>query len=74
MSNETIESLSDEEDEDEEDEIIVKIKSISKYFSETNLIVVNNVSFNLYKNQITSLLGHNGAGLFYLFFFFILII
>ncbi|UJR24690.1 hypothetical protein I4U23_006063 [Adineta vaga] len=42
--------------------IIVKIRSLCKYFPEANRIAVNNVDFNLNKNQITALLGHNGAG------------
>jgi ABC-type sugar transport system ATPase subunit len=64
MSDESLESLSSED----EDKRIVQIKSLIKYFPQTNRTVVNNVSFNLYENQITALLGHNGAGLFYLLF------
>jgi len=67
MSNESLNSLSNE-DEDE-NEIIVKIKSLFKYFPETNINVLNNVSFDLYENEISALLGHNGAGLFYFIYY-----
>ena len=39
----------------------LKIKNITKIF-EDNKKALNNVSFNLYKNEIFALLGHNGAG------------
>jgi hypothetical protein len=58
-SEESFESLEIGEDEKE---IIVKIKSLIKYFPQTNRNVVDNVSFDLYENEITALLGHNGAG------------
>jgi ABC-type sugar transport system ATPase subunit len=62
MSDESFKSLSNE-DEDENNRI-VQIKSLIKYFPQTNRTVVNNVSFDLYENEITALLGHNGAGKF----------
>jgi ABC-type transport system involved in cytochrome bd biosynthesis fused ATPase/permease subunit len=58
-SDETLKSSEDES----EDNIIVEVESLYKFYPETNRTVVNNVEFNLYENQITSLLGHNGAGL-----------
>lgn len=67
MSNETIESSLSDQYENNSNTIIVQVESLNKYFSETNKIVINNISFNLYENQITSLLGHNGAGLFLVF-------
>jgi len=67
MSDESLKSLSNEN----ENNIIVEIKSLIKYFPQTNRTVVNNVSFNLYENQITALLGHNGAGLLFHFSSFI---
>ena len=39
----------------------LKIKNITKIFDD-NKKALNNVSFNLYKNEIFALLGHNGAG------------
>ena len=52
---------SSDEDKDK-DELIVEIRSLVKYFPSTNRFGVNNVSFDLYENEITALLGHNGAG------------
>jgi ABC-type polysaccharide/polyol phosphate transport system ATPase subunit len=60
LSDESLSSLSDEND------LIVEIKSLIKCYPETNRFVVNNISFNLYSNEITALVGHNGAGLIYL--------
>lgn len=48
--------------------IIVQVKSIEKYFPQTNHYALYDISFNLYENQITALIGHNGAGLFILSF------
>ena len=39
---------------------ILKIKNIKKSFKDK--LVLNNLSFNLYRNEIFVLLGHNGAG------------
>ena len=39
---------------------ILEIKNIKKSFG--NKIVLNNISFKLYRNEIFVLLGHNGAG------------
>ncbi|CAF1266993.1 unnamed protein product [Rotaria sp. Silwood1] len=47
---------------DNENIIIVQVESIRKDFPQTNRTVINNISFNLYQNQITTLIGHNGAG------------
>ena len=60
MSDESLTSLSNERED--QNSIIVQIESLTKSFPQTNRTVVNNVSFNLYQNQITALLGHNGAG------------
>ena len=38
----------------------IKIQGLTKRFR--NKVAVNNLSFDMYENQITSLLGHNGAG------------
>ncbi len=67
MSDESLKSLSNENENENENNLIVEIKYLFKYFSETNRTVVNNVSFNLYENEITALVGHNGAGLFVFF-------
>lgn len=46
----------------------IKIKSMSKRFGKST--VVNQLSLNMYEDQITVLLGHNGAGeLYYKSFF-----
>lgn len=44
----------------------VKMSNITKKFRSgfKKKVAVNNVSINFYENQITSLLGHNGAGEF----------
>ncbi|CAF1436607.1 unnamed protein product, partial [Rotaria sordida] len=60
ISDESLKSLPDEY-EDNENPIIVQVESLMKYFPQTNRTVVKNISFNLYENQITALLGHNGA-------------
>ena len=44
--------------EDKKD--IFQIKNIKQYYGDK--LVINNVSFNLYPNEIFVLLGHNGAG------------
>lgn len=41
-------------------EVGIKIDKVTKLFGEST--VVNQLSFNMYKGQITVLLGHNGAG------------
>ncbi|CAF4478052.1 unnamed protein product [Rotaria sp. Silwood2] len=61
MSDDTLESISDEF-QDNNSDLIVQVESIRKYFPQTNRTVINNISFYLYRNQITALLGHNGAG------------
>ncbi|CAF3536975.1 unnamed protein product [Rotaria sp. Silwood1] len=53
---------------DNENIIIVQVESIRKDFPQTNRTVINNISFNLYQNQITTLIGHNGAGLLLFYF------
>ena len=40
---------------------LIQIMNICKTF-EDGKVALNNVSFNLYRNEIFSLLGHNGAG------------
>ena len=40
---------------------VLKIRNICKIFDDGKK-ALNNVSFNLYKNEIFALLGHNGAG------------
>ncbi|KAF2894182.1 hypothetical protein ILUMI_11989 [Ignelater luminosus] len=42
-------------------EVGVKIQNLRKRFSKKN-VALKNLSLNLYKDQITVLLGHNGAG------------
>ncbi len=39
----------------------VQVKNLTKIYS-NNKVAVNNLSVNFYENQITSFLGHNGAG------------
>lgn len=46
----------------DDDSIIVKIEALCKFFPQANRMAVDNVHFNLYENQITGILGHNGAG------------
>jgi ABC-type multidrug transport system ATPase subunit len=40
--------------------ISVKLKSLSKIFG--NLKAVDALNFNVYENEVLTLLGHNGAG------------
>lgn len=42
----------------------VQVQGLVKTFGDTT--VVNGLTFDMYPNQITALLGHNGAGLFLL--------
>ena len=58
-------------DESFDDELIVEIKDLNKCYSSTNKCVLKNISFNLYENQISSLLGQNGAGLSFLLLLFL---
>ncbi|CAF4245429.1 unnamed protein product, partial [Adineta steineri] len=55
-------SSSKHEFHENENNLIIEIDSLYKSFGETNQFVLNNIHFNLYQNQITTLLGHNGAG------------
>lgn len=44
---------------------IIRIQKVSKYFNSNYMgkkFAVNNLSLNIYENQITVLIGHNGAG------------
>jgi ATP-binding cassette subfamily A (ABC1) protein 3 len=50
----------DQEEEPINLRIGIKIRNLSKKFG--NKVAVKNLSLNLYENQITVLLGHNGAG------------
>ena len=59
ISNESICSSSTDNEQ-----LIVQIKSLTKYYSSTNRYVLRDVSLNFYQNQITALLGPNGAGRF----------
>ena len=43
-------------------EIGVQIRNLVKVYDTGNKKAVNNLSFNFYQDQITSFLGHNGAG------------
>lgn len=43
----------------------VQVQGLVKIFGDTT--VVNGLTFDMYPNQITALLGHNGAGMFCLF-------
>lgn len=61
MSDESLDSLSNVYDGDE-NFAIVKVDALRKCFPQAHRVAVNNVQFNLYENQITALLGHNGAG------------
>ncbi|CAF3674920.1 unnamed protein product [Rotaria socialis] len=61
ISDQSLESLS-EQSEYNQSKIIVQVESLTKYFPQTNRTIINNISFNLYQNQIAALLGHNGAG------------
>ena len=47
-------------DDNEYDDDLLRIKNIKKYFGEK--VVLEDVTFNLYKDEIFVLLGHNGAG------------
>ncbi|KAK8753744.1 hypothetical protein OTU49_001413 [Cherax quadricarinatus] len=40
----------------------VQVEGLTKVFTPTNKIAVNNMFLNMYDGQITVLLGHNGAG------------
>jgi ABC-type uncharacterized transport system ATPase subunit len=42
------------------EKICIKINKLCKKYN--NTIAVDNLSMNIYKNEITVLLGHNGAG------------
>ena len=66
IENSTTNSLSPFENEDiyinlNKPEDKLKIKNIKKIFPEGK-IALNNITLNLYKNEIFALLGHNGAG------------
>ena len=47
-------------DDNEYDDDLLRIKNIKKYFGEK--VVLEDVTFNLHKDEIFVLLGHNGAG------------
>ena len=64
-SDESVHSSVSDDSEDEEGreaDPIVQIRSLVKSFAETRRIVLDHISLNLYENQITALLGQNGAG------------
>ena len=66
IENSTTNSLSPFENEDiyinlNKPEDKLKIKNIKKIFPDGK-IALNNITLNLYKNEIFALLGHNGAG------------
>ena len=65
ISDETLKSFSNRlktKSHSQENHLIVQIKSLRKFFPRTNRTVLKNISFNLYSNELTSLIGHNGAG------------
>lgn len=41
---------------------IIKIQNLRKEFNDGDLVAVNNLSLNMYNDNIFVLLGHNGAG------------
>lgn len=41
---------------------IVEISGLRKEFNGGDMVAVDNLNLNIYKNQIFVLLGHNGAG------------
>ena len=47
-------------DDNQYDDDLLRVKNIKKYFGEK--VVLEDVTFNLYKDEIFVLLGHNGAG------------
>jgi len=61
--NEDLEYFESEKkyEESQNNNDLIQIMNICKTF-EDGKIALNNVSFNLYRNEIFSLLGHNGAG------------
>ncbi|CAF4769935.1 unnamed protein product, partial [Rotaria sp. Silwood2] len=60
MSDDSLDSQSDDFQYND-NSLIVQVESIRKYFTQTKRTVINNISFNLYRNQITAIIGHNGA-------------
>jgi len=52
--------LDDSEEEPTNQKVVIKFEKLSKKFG--NKVAVENFSLNMYENQITVLLGHNGAG------------
>jgi ABC-type transport system involved in cytochrome bd biosynthesis fused ATPase/permease subunit len=52
-------SILDEETENEKN-ICIQINKLCKKYNTT--VAVDNLSMNIYKDEITVLLGHNGAG------------
>jgi ABC-type transport system involved in cytochrome bd biosynthesis fused ATPase/permease subunit len=45
----------------------IKITGLSKSFDGGKTYAVNNLNLNTYSGQITALLGHNGAGIIYIY-------
>lgn len=60
----SIDSFDDDDDDidDEKEKKLVQIKDLVKQYSTNDRIVLNHLTFDLYENEITALLGHNGAG------------
>lgn len=56
-------SIDSSEDDHDNQEKLVQVKNLVKQYANSDRIVLNNLTFDLYENEITALLGHNGAGL-----------
>lgn len=41
---------------------LIRIKNLRKEFNDGDMVAVNNLSLNMYNDNIFVLLGHNGAG------------
>lgn len=54
--------LSTIEDEPKDKTVGVAIRNLKKKYSSSNKMAVDGLSINFFEDQITSFLGHNGAG------------
>jgi ATP-binding cassette subfamily A (ABC1) protein 3 len=51
----------------------IKIIDLSKSFDGGKTYAVNNLNLNTYNGQITALLGHNGAGIIYTVYIYMIL-